>query len=67
MTDTWPDWCDAGKNVEVELENGLTVNGQLLVDDFFPDGQGGEIPIFVIRADDGKTHQFAANRQWKFT
>jgi len=64
-TTDWPDWKDVGRRVEVELECGETVLGELFVDDFFFDGEG-EVPIFAVRTDDGKERGFAANKRWRF-
>jgi hypothetical protein len=64
-TTDWPDWKDAGRRVEVELEDGSTVQGDLLVADFFPDGEGDEVPMFEV-AGDGGGHSFAANKRWRF-
>jgi hypothetical protein len=50
----------------VELEDGRTVQGELFVADFFPDGEGDEVPVFEVRCDDGTEHGFAANRRWRF-
>lgn len=65
-TTEWPDWTDAGRRVEVDLEDGRTVQGELFVADFFPDDQGDEVPMFQVRSDDGKAHEFAANKRWRF-
>lgn len=62
----WPDWKDAGKRVEVKLESGVTVRGELIVDDFFPDGNGCEVPMFMVLGDEGTKHGFAANKGWMF-
>ncbi len=65
-TTDWPGWRDSGRRVEVELEDGRTVQGELFVADFFPDGEGDEVPVFEVRCDDGTEHGFAANRRWRF-
>lgn len=65
-TTDWPDWKDDGRRVEVEPEDGRTVQGELFVADFFADGEGDEIPIFEVRTDDGAEHGFAANKRWRF-
>lgn len=62
----WPDWADSGKGVEIERADGVIVHGTLAVDDFFPDGEGGETPIFVVIADDGVRHSFADHKRWSF-
>lgn len=64
--DAWPDWCDAGKRVEIDRGDGTTVAGKLDVDDFFPDGEGGEVPVFAVVGDDGTKHSFADNERWRF-
>lgn len=66
MTTDWPDWKDAGRRVEVELEDGRTVQGELFVGDFFPDGEGDEVPVFSVRDDAGQEYSFAANKRWRF-
>lgn len=52
LKDEWPDWRDDGKRVEVEPDDGTTVAGKLEIDDFLVDGDGEEIPIFMVIADD---------------
>jgi len=66
ITTDWPDWKDAGRRVEVELEDGLTVQGELFVGDFFPDGEGDEVPVFSVCDDAGQEYSFAANKCWRF-
>lgn len=65
-SEAWPDWQDAGKRVEIERDDGTTVAGKLAVDDFFPDGEGDEVPVFAVMADDGTKHSFADNERWRF-
>ena len=65
-TTGWPDWKDSGRRVEVEIENSSTVLGELFVADFFHDGEGDEVPVFAVRAADGREHSFAANKRWRF-
>jgi hypothetical protein len=65
--DAWPGWQDTGKRVEIEHDDGSTASGKLEVDDFFSDGEGEEIPVFIIIADDGTKHSFADNDRWRFT
>lgn len=60
ITDDYPDWPDVGKRVEVELEDGLIVVGDLGADDWY------DVPIFEVVTDDGATYSFAANRRWRF-
>jgi len=62
----WPDWSDAGKRVEIERDDGATVTGKLDIDDFFLDGEGDEIPVFAIIAEDGTKHSFADHERWRF-
>jgi hypothetical protein len=64
-TTDWPTWKDAGKRVEVSLSGNVTIRGDLVVTDFFFDGQE-EIPIFDVEGDDGVLHNFAGNICWKF-
>lgn len=64
--DAWPDWQDAGKRVEIERADGATMAGKLDVDDFFPDGEGGEVPVFAVIDDTGTKHSFADNERWRF-
>lgn len=59
-TTDWPDWKDSGRRVEVELEDGRTVQGGLFVSDFSP------VPVFEVRDDAGHEHSFAANNRWRF-
>lgn len=66
INDLWPDWHDAGRRVEVKLESGVVAQGELVVDDFFPDGNGDEVPMFIVLGDDGTKHGFAANNGWRF-
>jgi len=61
----WPDWTDAGKRVEVKLESGVTVRGELIVDDFIP-SDSGEVPLFIVLGDDDTKHGFSANDGWMF-
>jgi len=65
-SDAWPDWPDAGKRVEIEREDGTTVAGKLDVEDFFPDGEGDEVPVFTVIDDAGTKHSFADNERWRF-
>jgi hypothetical protein len=61
-----PDWLDTGKRVEVELEDGSIVQGELFVADFIFDGED-EVPMFEVRTDGGReTRGFAANKRWRF-
>ena len=65
-SDAWPDWQDAGKRVEIERADGAAVAGKLDVDDFFPDGEGDEVPVFAVIDDTGVKHSFADNERWRF-
>ena len=65
-TTKWPDWKDSGRRVQVKLEGGSIVQGELFVADFFPDGEGDEVPVFEVLGDDGKEHGFAGNDGWRF-
>jgi len=65
-TGGWPDWSDIGKRVEIEREDGTIVAGELIVDDFFPDGEGGEVPVFAILVDDDTQHSFVDQKHWRF-
>lgn len=65
-TTDWPDWKDAGRLVEIERDDGTVATGNLEVDDFFPDGAGDEVPVFVVASEDGIRHSFADNRRWRF-
>jgi hypothetical protein len=62
--DDWPDWEDGNKPIEARLEDGRIVQGVLRVDDFFPDGEGGEIPIFIVEVYEEKI-SFADVTRWK--
>lgn len=62
--DTWPDWKDAGREVEV-TKDGQTRCGTLAVDDVFFDGED-EVPLFVVEVGDEKV-TFADHDAWRFT
>jgi len=62
----WPDWKDCGRRVEVEFDDGWTVQGDLFVSDFFQDGEGDEVPVFGVHADDGVEYSFADGKHWRF-
>lgn len=64
-TTQWPDWRDAGRRVELDLGDGY-IQGELFVEDFFPDGDGGECPVFGVRADDQVEHSFASHERWRY-
>ena len=64
--EAWPNWQDAGKRVEIERSDGTTASGRLDVDDFFPDGEGDEVPVFAVIDDAGQKHSFADNGRWRF-
>lgn len=36
------------------------------MDEFFPDGEGDEIPVFAVVDDAAAKHSFAENRRWRF-
>ncbi len=63
--DTWPDWQDAGKRVELTMEDGSTVVGVLTYDDFSTDG-ADEFPIWKVRRDDGSSVDFVDHEGWRF-
>lgn len=65
-SEAWPDWQDAGMRVEIDRGDGTTVTGKLYVDDFFPDGEGDEVPVFAVIDDAGTKHSFADNERWRF-
>lgn len=62
----WPDWCDQGRKVVIEWGNGLRAEGKLEVDDWFPDGEGDEIPVWVVVTESGDRHSFASSDRWEF-
>jgi hypothetical protein len=62
---SWPGWSDAGRLVEIEMEDGQTLQGTLEVDDFFTDGEGDEVPVFIIRTSDGAKHSFVDHKRWR--
>lgn len=62
--DTWPDWCDAGKRVEIIVDN-TTTCGTLAINDFGHDGTD-EYPIFTVIDDNKVEHCFAMNDTWRF-
>lgn len=64
--EAWPDWQDAGRRIEIEYDDGTAVAGKLDVDDFFPAGQGDEVPVFAVIDDAGIKHSFADNKRWRF-
>lgn len=61
----WPDWSDAGKRVEL-LFGGESLLGELYVEDWFPDGEGDEIPIWYVEDDLGIPYSFCAADRWRF-
>lgn len=62
----WPDWEDVGRKVEIELPDGRTVQGELLLKDFFPNGTQDEVPLFDVQTRYGTLHDLAASQQWRF-
>jgi hypothetical protein len=61
-----PDWCDNGKRVRIKLEDGSEFAGELSIDDWFDDGDGGEVPMFYLHADDGRVRHFHSDaKQWQ--
>ena len=60
----WPDWCDAGKMVEITVD-GIITKGKLEINDQRFDGTD-EYPIFSVLDDNGTGHSFASNDDWKF-
>lgn len=60
----WPDWCDAGKMVEINVD-GILTQGKLEIDDFgIMDGD--EYPIFTVLDDNGIEHSFASQDDWHY-
>ena len=62
----WPDWPDQGKTVQIELHDCRRVTGLLVIGDFFPDGQGDEVPVFYVRDSAGVDHSFCDAVRWRF-
>lgn len=62
--ENWPDWRDAGRRVEMRLEDGSIVCGILRVDDMTPGPD--EAPIFVIEDSEGVKHSFVEHKQWRY-
>ena len=63
--DNWPDWGDAGRRVEIVRKDGSRVQGELFVDDWFDDGEGDEVSIFMVRDDSGVAHNFCDMEEWR--
>lgn len=61
-----PDWPDAGKKVELLSASGSVVSGVLEVDDFFPDGQGDEVPVWAVRSPVGEKSSLYDFDGWRF-
>lgn len=62
--DDWPDWHDSGARVEIELDDGRVIAGQLRADDVIFDGTD-ESPIFGVHDADGARHSFADMKRWR--
>ena len=61
-----PDWTDDGKEVLMLCDDGRQVAGRLSADEFFPDGQGDEIPCFVVILRDGRSESIWSFKGWRF-
>lgn len=65
-TTGWPGWEDSGRQVQVEYENGSIVQGELFIEDFFPSGEGDEVPVFQVLDGAGNKHSFGMNKRWQW-
>jgi hypothetical protein len=65
----WPGWDHDGRRVEILLDGGRVVKGELIATDFGFDGEK-EYPIFsvieAIEPDDSIWYSFAGARKWRF-
>lgn len=61
----WPTWGDQGRYVEVERDDGTVVRGHLIVEDWYPDGEGEEIPCWAIETGSGEVN-FSIHKRWRF-
>lgn len=64
MTNDWPDWQDAGRNVRLQF-NDREVIGSLYVEDVGFTGED-EYPIFVVATEAGEKVDFASADNWRF-
>jgi hypothetical protein len=63
--ESWPGWKDAGRFVEAEYQDGSVFTGRLMVKDFFPDGQGDEVPVWSL-FDGGNEKSFADCERFRY-
>jgi len=61
-----PDWGDEGKEIELLCESGSIVRGRLEMEDFFPDGEGDEIPVWRVRSENGESSSIWDFEGWRF-
>lgn len=59
----WPDWKDSGRRVKAYTKDFREVEGTLLVDDFFFDGEE-DIPCWVIESE-GKSYYLSDFIWWR--
>lgn len=64
VNDSWPDWCDGGKSVEIRIGCHLIV-GKLYVGDFFFNGEE-EVPLFEVQTEHGINYYFSSQDDWRF-
>jgi hypothetical protein len=61
----WPtEWRDVGKRVELMLADGSCIIGTLEAEEFFTGDD--EIPVFTVRADDGRELSFVDHEKWRY-
>ncbi|MFW6855345.1 hypothetical protein ACODYM_29060 [Burkholderia gladioli] len=60
----YPDWRDAGEKIELELEDGRIVSGELEID-AMSDGEGDEFPLCTVRQENGEEVNFGVFSKWR--
>ena len=63
----WPGWRDDGRTVEIELEDGTTLVGELCHDDTGRD-EDGEFPLWLVDLNNGlgERVEFTVAERWRF-